>query len=176
MIYYGVLLFFPVQRRGRYNQTQELSFIRLLVEADGSFRLYSRDFAWTGVVERIARSSSSSLCHNARTDLPDPLSPPVSIVYRSWELFKAISCIGTEQLFIGSSWPSCLCSSMWRGPQEYIAYEFALTSPAVSHMSVALIIISAGSRLLFAFFLVWNHFLLFDPLVFVVQFNPQLAG
>ena len=28
-----------------------------------------------------------------------------------------------------------LCSSMWRGPQKYIAYEFDLTSPAVSCMS-----------------------------------------
>ena len=24
---------------------------------------------------------------------------------------------------------------MWKGPQEYIAYEFVLTSPAVSRMS-----------------------------------------
>ena len=33
--------------------------------------------------------------------------------------------------YIGSS---CLCSSMWRGPQEYITYEFVLTSSAVSHI------------------------------------------
>ena len=79
-------------------------------------------------------SSSSSYCA-ASTDLSDTLSPPVSIVYRFQEIFKAISCIGTELLYIGSSWLSCLCSSMRRGPQEYITYEFVLASPAVSHMS-----------------------------------------
>ena len=46
------------------------------------------------------------------------------------------SCISTELLYIGSSWSSNLCSSMWRGPQEYITYEFVLTSPALSCMSV----------------------------------------
>ena len=79
--------------------------------------------------------SSSSSCHAASTDLPDPLSPPVSIVHRSREVFLAISCIGTELLYIGSSWSPCLCSSMWRGPLENIAYEFVLTSSAVSCMS-----------------------------------------
>ena len=34
-----------------------------------------------------------------------------------------------------SSWSSCLCSPMWRGPQEYVTYKFVITSPAVSHMS-----------------------------------------
>ena len=38
--------------------------------------------------------------------------------------------ISTELLYIGSSWSTCLCSSMWRGPQDYIAYEFVFTSPA----------------------------------------------
>ena len=66
---------------------------------------------------------------------PWPLSPPVSIVHRSREVFKAISCIGTELLYIGSSCSCCLYSSMWRGPQEYIAYEFVLTSSAVSCIS-----------------------------------------
>ena len=48
---------------------------------------------------------------------------PFSIIDRSQEIFKAISCIGTELLYIGSSGSSSLCSSMWKGPQEYIAYE-----------------------------------------------------
>ena len=67
-------------------------------------------------------------------DLPDPLSPPVSIVHRPRDIFQTTSCIGTELLYIGSSWSSHLCLSMCRGPQEYIAYEFVLTSLAVSHM------------------------------------------
>ena len=78
---------------------------------------------------RVIQSSSSS-CRATRADLPDLLSPPVSIVHCSWEVFLAISCIGRELLCIGSSWSSGPCSSMWKGPQEYIAYEFILTSPA----------------------------------------------
>ena len=38
-------------------------------------------------------------------------------------------------LYVGSCWLSCFCLSMWRGQQEYITYEFVLTSSAVSHMS-----------------------------------------
>ena len=45
-------------------------------------------------------------------------------VHHSLGVFKAMSCIGKELLYIGSYWPSCLCSSMWRGPQENITYEF----------------------------------------------------
>ena len=77
---------------------------------------------------------SLSSCHAASMDLPDPLLPPVPIVHCSQEIFQAISCIGTELLYIGSSWSSCLWSFMWRSLQEYIAYEFVLTSPAVSGM------------------------------------------
>ena len=63
---------------------------------------------------------------------PDPLSPLVSIAYYPRQVFQVTSCVRTEILSIGSSWSSNLCSSMWRGPQEYIAYELCLTSPAVS--------------------------------------------
>ena len=77
----------------------------------------------------------SSSYHAVSTDLPGPLSPPVSIVHRSREVFKAPSCIGTEQLYIGSSKLFKLCSSVWRGPPECIAYEFVLTYPAVSRIS-----------------------------------------
>ena len=79
-------------------------------------------------------SSSSSLCHATSTDLPGPLSSLVSIVHCFRQVFQATSCIETELLYIGSSWSSYLCSSMWRGLQEYIASEFALTSLAVSCM------------------------------------------
>ena len=74
-------------------------------------------------------------CRAAGTHLPEPPSPPVSIIHRSQEVFKAKFRIGIELSYIGSSWSSCLCSSMWRGPLEYITYEFVLTSPAVSCMS-----------------------------------------
>ena len=81
------------------------------------------------------KSSSSSSCPAASTDPPDPLTPPISIVHCPQEVFKVISYTGAVLLYIGSSWSSYLCSSMWRGPQEYIAYEFILTSRAVSRMS-----------------------------------------
>ena len=60
------------------------------------------------------------------------LWPSLTIVHRSWEVFQAISCIGTELFYIGSSWSSKLRLSIWRGPQEYITYELVRTSPAVS--------------------------------------------
>ena len=69
----------------------------------------------------------------ASMDFPDPLSPLISIVHRSWRIFNATSCISTELLYIGSSWSPYPCLSMLRGPQEYITYEFVLTSSAVSH-------------------------------------------
>ena len=79
--------------------------------------------------------TSSSSCHTTSIDLPDPLLPPVSIIHYSQLVFKATSCIGTEQLYIGSCWSSCLCSSMCRSPRKYVTYEFVPTSPAVSRMS-----------------------------------------
>ena len=57
-------------------------------------------------------TSSSSSSRAASMDHPDPLSPPVSIVHFSREVFKVISCIDTELLYIGSGWSSCLCTSM----------------------------------------------------------------
>ena len=80
-------------------------------------------------------SSSSSSYHAANTDLTDPLSLLVSIVYSFREVFRATSCIGTELLYIGSSWSSNICSSLWSVPLKYVAYESVLTSPAVFCMS-----------------------------------------
>ena len=78
----------------------------------------------------IYRSSSS--CRAVSMDITEPLSTAVSIVHRFWEVFQVTSCIGTELLYIGSCWSSSFFSSMWRGPLEFIAYEFVLTSSAVS--------------------------------------------
>ena len=68
---------------------------------------------------------SSSSCRATCTDLSDPLSPSLRGGLPGYILYW----------YIGSSWSSCLCSFMWRGPQEYIAREFVLTSPAVSRIS-----------------------------------------
>ena len=80
-------------------------------------------------------SSPSSSYNTASMDLHDPLSPLVPIVHRSREVFQATSCIGTGLLYIGSSWSSCLCSSLQKGPHMYFAKQFVLTFPAVSHTS-----------------------------------------
>ena len=48
---------------------------------------------------------------------------------------QGTSRISTELLYVGSSWPSYLCSSMWRSPQEYVTYELVSTSPVGSRMS-----------------------------------------
>ena len=48
---------------------------------------------------------------------------------------QATPCINTELFYIGSSLLSNLCSPVWMGPQEYIAYKFVPTSSAVSCMS-----------------------------------------
>ena len=73
--------------------------------------------------------------YHHRVTLPARMSLTVSIIHYSRQVFKASSCIGTELWYIGSCWSSCLCSSIWRGPQEYVTYEFVPTSPAVSCMS-----------------------------------------
>ena len=76
-----------------------------------------------------------SSCHDISTDIPDPLSPHLPIVHCFRQILRATFRIGTELLYVGSSWLSFLCSSIWRRPQEYITHEFIPTSPAVSHVS-----------------------------------------
>ena len=49
----------------------------------------------------VCKHKSSSSSHATCMDLPNPLSPPVSIVHRSRQVFQAKSCIGTELLYIG---------------------------------------------------------------------------
>ena len=68
-------------------------------------------------------------------DISDPLSPHLPIVHCFRQVFKATFRIGTELVYVGSSWTSCLCLSMWRDPQEYIIYELVPTSLAVSSVS-----------------------------------------
>ena len=79
--------------------------------------------------------SSSSSCWAISKDLLSPLSPPLLIVDCFGQVLRATSRIGTNLLYTGSTWWSCICSSMWRGPQGYITCELVLTSPAVSSMS-----------------------------------------
>ena len=80
-------------------------------------------------------ATSSSSCRTRSTDIPDPLLQPLPIVCYFRQVFRTKSRIGTELLNIGSGWSFYSCSSMWRGPSEYVSYEFVLTSPAMSRMS-----------------------------------------
>ena len=79
----------------------------------------------------MSSSSSSSSCRAASTVIPDPLSPLLPIIHRLRWVFKVTSCV----LYVGSCWSSCFCTSICGGPQEYIAYELVLASPAVSCVS-----------------------------------------
>ena len=80
---------------------------------------------------------SSSSCHAISMDIPNPFSPPFSIVYCFRRVFNATFCIDTELLYVGSCWFSGIFSSMWRGQQEYVTYESVPTSPAVFRMSAS---------------------------------------
>ena len=69
-------------------------------------------------IQHQSHDISSSSCRAISTDIPDPFSPTSSLAHCFRQVFKATSRIGTELLYVGSSWPSCLCSSMWRGPHN----------------------------------------------------------
>ena len=73
---------------------------------------------------------SSSSCQGASTDFFNSLA---THPYRPSLLARSPGYI--LYWYRGASWSSNFCSSMWRGLQEYITYEFVLTSPAVSCMS-----------------------------------------
>ena len=62
--------------------------------------------------------------HAISTDIPDPFSPPFPIVHCFRQVFRTTSRIGTDLLYVGSSWSYCLCSSMWKGPQEYVTKNY----------------------------------------------------
>ena len=107
----------------------------------------------TQSISSLPRLIYSHHHHHHHVTLParislNPLLPPVSIVHHSREVFEATTCLGTELLYIGSSWSSCLSSSMWRVPQEYVTNVFVLTSPALPPCLVhlTLIVFMMGGR------------------------------
>ena len=79
--------------------------------------------------------SSSLSCCAASTDIPDALSLLLPIVHRLWQVFRAISRILTQLLYVCSGWSSFFCSAICECPQEYITYELVPASPAVSCVS-----------------------------------------
>ena len=116
----------PFQRHNSFRnscciiyQVKQLGRYQLTFSNDVSLKGFS-DLVW---LKQSSSSSSSSSCRVISTDISDPLSPHLTIVHCFQQVIKATSRIGTGLLYVGSSWTSCLCSSMWRGPQEYISYE-----------------------------------------------------
>ena len=113
-------------------------FVRIIGECSmvGQNRnKYHNDEIFYIVSSSSSPSSSLSSCRYISTDIPDSLIPPLPIAHCFRQVFKTTCCISTELLYVGSSWSSCLCTSMWRGPQEYITYELASTSSEVSRKS-----------------------------------------
>ena len=74
---------------------------------------------------------SSSSCRAACADIPDRLSLLLPITHRLRQVLRVTSRVLTQLLYVGSCWSSHSCTSMCGGPQEYIAYELVLASPAV---------------------------------------------
>ena len=66
-------------------------------------------------IPSIGQTSSSSSCGVTSTNIPDPLSPPLPIVHRFWQILRSTSRILSELLHVGSSWSPCFCSAIWWG-------------------------------------------------------------
>ena len=96
---------------------------------------WSNSFIWKNFNFASAICLSYSSCRAASTDFPHPTWPPVSIIHRSRKVFQATSRIDTVMLYINSCWSSKLCSSIWRGPLVFIAFEFFFTFPVVCRIS-----------------------------------------
>ena len=58
------------------------------------------EFFYFQKINLLAAILSSSSCRAPSTEFSDPLSPPVSIVHRSRDVFQTTSFIGTELLYI----------------------------------------------------------------------------
>ena len=105
----------------------------------------SNCYCYIAMLKAILLSSSSSSCRAVSTDIPDSLPPPPLLVHCFRQVFRATSRIGTELLYVVSSWSSCLFTSMWRGPQEYITYELVPTSPAcLVHLILIVFVMGGG--------------------------------
>ena len=77
----------------------------------------------------------SSSCRAASTDIPEPLSPLFPIIHRLRQVFRLHPVSSHSCCYVSSCWSSYFCTSICGGPQEYIAYELVLASPAVSRVS-----------------------------------------
>ena len=94
----------------------------------------------------------------------------ISLILSRHPFLSSIAPVKSSMLLdISSSWSSYLFSSMWRGPREFIAYEFVLTSPWVSRISDSSNLDSFRDRWLVAVQLLFCRVLLLG----LVQYSSQ---
>ena len=70
----------------------------------------------------------------------NPHVAPSARIFLTLSRHHSLSSIGSSRSsrlhsVSAQSWSSCLCSSMWRGLQEYVTYELVPISPVVSCVS-----------------------------------------
>ena len=84
------------------------------VNKEGLFLLYWRqnNSPVKSPIKSLWHFLSSSCCRAISTDIPDPLSPPLPIVYRFRQVLRATPRTLTELLYVGSSWSPCFCWAM----------------------------------------------------------------
>ena len=123
-------LFFIVELQSPYNaniHTRLLLKFKKLQRYNKSYHNQVPLFAQSETQYSEGRPCGKITCNNIiiiimsrhQHTYPWPsLSPPLPIVHCFRQVFLVTSCIDTELLYVGSSWLSCLCSSMWKGPQE----------------------------------------------------------
>ena len=122
------------QNTGSYNQFQSsvmYSFYLPKKRCNNKKKL--REVTLNLVMKFIAISSHHHIVPSAQ----------ISLTLFATLLYHPLLLVGLQGYILprhravvcGYRWSSCLCSSMWRGPQEYVTYEFVPISPAVSRMS-----------------------------------------
>ena len=81
------------------------------------------------IISKIYLKIFKSSCRAISVDIPDPVSPPLSIAHCFQKVFSSTCRIGIKLRYGGSSWSSYLCSSIWSDQSEYITNELVCTSP-----------------------------------------------
>ena len=87
----------------------------------------------TFVVRFLFEENTSSSCCATGTDIPDPLSPLLTIVHRLWWIFRATSSHSCC-MYVRAGRPA-FTRAYVGVPQVYITYELVPASPAVTCMS-----------------------------------------
>ena len=114
-------------RRMMILQTWIIVCMKLLARSEEVVKFNTRVMeSWR--VEQKSNTKNDNINHHHHHVT---LSARISLTLSCHPSLSSIaSGIGTELFYVGSSWSSCLCSSMWGGPHEYVTYEYVPTCPA----------------------------------------------